>query len=628
MSTETAFLSVTPSVLSSLSAEISSGLEAEAYFCTTVEELYKHRVLRHSGRMRILRRIGDDGFPECLGFLGLSVLAAFHMHSDEEGAGNAYYIRLAQLLNCPRTGIYPTGFDTHVFESLWKFVAHWLLQTRQQKLAMPEEEIGNRRFVAIPLAHVPLRIIDIEKLPAFFDWAGYQPGSQVTIETLDRDLNLWNAVSAFTTAGASALVDERRTAVLAQIRSELDCWDGEVSDIVLRRRSAVVELLLDIRRRKSNLYFLPRCPIGFPETFDNGIQVFHSSDVGWYDPVTVREGDGELLAEGFEWETVHDGFRILLRQSAKKVIPLTPSDAYSGFVSNRSLLAGVNCAVLCRDDDSRTVSDYLGYISENEVAGIKHPNLPHGWSLYSSIIPKRHQEPPEGLDAIKVDMGIDLVMTGGLKVGRRQQWITAAPPKVIVSGIFGEDVVMIDGDAVPVSDGVVEATEKLRVPGIHVFSVGNAEKRVESVEPTIGRVAEYWKVIPEDNFAVGLKQGSWIVIGKKPTESMSLKNDDSQSVFAKIPFEPMWAIEVGGGPGARVSCLSATLKDPCKVSKTIQSSRQIAIDRWISTIYNAHVRHPQVSGHKPLSASQIISSWKKYVKVAKNLKRSRRRGTK
>lgn len=621
------FLSMTPGILSSLGSEIlgrpADAAEAEKYFCRAVGDMYRRYVLGQREKLRVLHRIGSDGLPECIGFLGLSVLAAYHMHSDEEAAGYAYYIRLANLLDCGLTGTYPDGFDARVFESLWRFVGDWLQKRCGRILALPGVNVGFRRFVAIPLAHVPLRRVDVERLPAFFDWAGYEPGSRVSFDSLIRDLSRWNAVSLFTPAGATALTDDRQQGVLAQIAGELMSWDGEVSDTGLRRRSAVVELILDPRRGRPNIYYLPRRPPGFPVRFNDGTHIFDSSDQGWYEPVQATREDGPLLVNGFEWETVVDGVRIVLRRAPKNVIAFTPSDAYSGFLSHRSLIAGVNCAVLCRHELAVAAVDYLRDVSEKEVKAIRHPNLPEGWELFTNVSPKRYLEPPNGLDAIEVDSAINLVPVGGLRVGRRWQWLAGAPPKLIVSGLFEEQVVTVDGVAVSVDDGVLSAAEQLNVPGIHLVRAGRMEKSIEIMEPTIGNVEDVYHDGGPDRYSVGLVRGNWILIGGTPGEVFFAGRGNLNGVFAASPFEPAWAVEVGAGPGARVHCLSSNPQVPRALSRAQMHGREgDQLERWATTIYSAAVRHPLFSSFTPLNKALIQDSWRSYVNAAKHIKRS------
>ena len=146
------------------------------------------------------------GEPDCAAFLAASVLAAYRMQADDEAAAHAYYVRLAELLRCDMSAAHPTGFHPAAFESLWVFLQNWLREEHDLRLARPTADVGLRRFVALPLAHVPLRCLDIEKLPTFFYWAGYEPGGRVPRDRLYADLCMWQqARSSLTQPGIGFL---------------------------------------------------------------------------------------------------------------------------------------------------------------------------------------------------------------------------------------------------------------------------------------------------------------------------------------------------------------------------------------------------------------------------------------
>ena len=152
----------------------------------------------------------------------------------------------------------------------------------------------------------------------------------------------------------------------AQVEAELEAWDGCAVDTV-GRRSAVVELVLDIVRRRPRLYYLPRCPMGFPKVFDAGVRRFEVSEEGWYDPVPVASEDGSMLLRGFEWEARIGGLTMLLRRGPARAIVLARSELYSGFLSRRGLPRGIGCAVLCADD---VVDVAQGFLKETTQRGL------------------------------------------------------------------------------------------------------------------------------------------------------------------------------------------------------------------------------------------------------------------
>src|SRR5262245_52619750 len=97
----TVLLTVTPGILAVAHQEAGEGWlgleEATASFIEAVASVYRERVLTSPLKLRALRSpISSSDVPFGLGFLALSVLAAFHMRTDSAYTGRAFYPRLAE----------------------------------------------------------------------------------------------------------------------------------------------------------------------------------------------------------------------------------------------------------------------------------------------------------------------------------------------------------------------------------------------------------------------------------------------------------------------------------------------------------------------------------------------------
>lgn len=469
---EEVYLAVTPRVLAAALAEqqeiFPTPEEAEADFKAAVSDGYHMRVLKHPARLAALRRYDSDGMPECAAFLALSVLAAFHMRSDEEAAAHAYYVRLTDLLSCKLVGSFPKGFQPKEFEKLWSFVTAWLDRTHGRRLAMPGPDVVNRRFVALPLAHVPLRQVDIEKLPDFFHSASYEPGSRLPRDTIERDLLGWvERRGLLTGAGQAALFDERCPAVTAQVTQELESWDGSLTESS-GRRSAAVEIFLDIVQRRPELFYLPRRPAGFPNKLSDCLQL-ESFDDGWYEPVPIPFEDGSVLLDGLCWEaTTTNGSRVAFRRSGREAMALVPSpDGCSGLISHPGLLPHLKCAVLCHESILGAASNYLREICGRPCDSIRENGLPRGWLLFPDV---RAEHPaaavPLGLEMLAVRSSTEILPQGGLRVGRRWTWLAGAPPRILVTGLIAGQQPTIDGcPAAADDDGVLQDEGRLAGSG-------------------------------------------------------------------------------------------------------------------------------------------------------------------
>jgi hypothetical protein len=626
---EALYLTVTPTILAAAydgaRPEHLLPEEAAAAFVRAVSAVYHGRVLGSREKLRVLRRCGSDGLPDCIAFLAASVLAAYEMRSDEETAGTAYYKRLADLLKCEITGGHPRGFDPDEFEALWRFLEAWLRTEKGRQMALPGAEVGLRRYVAFPLLHVPLRRVDIERLPEFFWWAGYEPRASIHRSALDQDLTAWCLGAArFTEPGMAALADERRVAVLAQVAHELESWDGEQRD-ARGRRSARVEILLDFVKRRPEISYLARRPAAFPPVFDDGARRIEAAEEGWYEPLPLRSGDGSSLAEGFEWELAAEGLRFALLRPPARAIALPESPEYSWFVSHKALRLDVRAGTLCTDALAGAAAEYLTAISGQRCTPLALPSLP-GWRLFINVKPQtRGRRPPDELAALAVEAVVDLIPRDGLRLGPRWAWLAGAPPRLTVAGLEPGARVTLDGVPLGIAeDGSLATDGRLARSGTHVIEAAGMRRRIEIVEPQVPPSTP----LPASSMTVlALPRGEWTIIGAVPGEIAVPVARSHAGAVACCGFRPIWAVEVGAGRGGRVLSLCADPPPPARPVRFALRSLGGRALHWASRIYEASIRRPvpRAADGRPCEAG-VRERWAEYGQVARGIKRAFRRG--
>jgi hypothetical protein len=626
--TRVAYLSVTPRILAAAleaeEGELLSPEDATQDLVSAVSLAYQASALTEPEKLWALAAPGTDELPQSIAFLALTVLAAYQMHSDEDAGPNAYYPRLASLLGCDLVGGHPQGFEPADFGDLWDALSAWLERQSNQALALPGPEPGLRRFIAYPLGHVPLRQVDIEKLPDFFDWAGLEPASKADPAFLGDAFRRWAAARGLVSrAGEQSIEDERRPAVESQLALELEAWDGSWTDRS-GQRTAAVHVLLDYRRRQPHLFFLPRRPLSFPPMFDDGSHVFQSGEQGWYDPVPIATEDGAALADGFQWTCSSPQGQVTLHRPPTAALALRPASDFTGYLSQRGIPLGIESAVLCVKPMEAAAEEYLTAVTSVRCRALDHPAVPDGWRLFSGIIPKRVEPPPSGLDALAVESSATVILRGGLRVGRRAAWLLGAPPSILLGGPEGLTAT-IDGRPAPVRQGLLDASGRLGV-GQHIVAVGRVRRRLEILEPE-GRWDECTPLVGITNGAiqtsVALPPGGWTVIGARPDQVARAACSDRGTLVAAT-FDPVWAVSVGGGPGATVLCLTDPPPTPQPVGFGRGRPHPPATARaWVATIYSAQIRRPRLGWacEKVGPDVQVRAAWRSYWLTARGLKR-------
>ena len=496
-----------------------------------------------------------------------------------------------------------------------------------RRLAMPKGDVGLRRFPWHCRWHI--RHFDPWTSRSFrcsFLWSGYEPGNRVRKEHLLAGLKQWQrSTNMLTPTGACALYDDRSSAVTAQAIAELEAWDGSFCESA-SRRSALVEIRFDFVRRSPVFSYLPRRPPGFPIVFEDGKRVFEASDEGWYDPTQLCPDDGELLASGFEWLSHEGGIDYTMRRSGASVIPFAPSSHYSGFLSSRRLLRHVRCSVLCHDDIGPTVKDYLSEVSQVRLNPVQHPLLPNGWSMFHDFSARVHVETPAGLEALEVDENIELIVAGGLRIGRRWSWLTGAPPRILVSGMEAHDRITVNGASVEVdANGECQASGVFTGPGEYLVKAGRRQRRIKIERPQVSvqsQAETRESLDARRSRRIALPRGSWTLIGGSPDQVCYSREEFFRGTIASCPFHPSWAVQVGAGPGAVVA-VTAYPSPPRTLSvRRLAGLPRKLVEQWSSVVYSAHIRRPQFVGlNGAIPDEGIVGVWKDYVSVAKEIKR-------
>jgi len=611
--------------------------EAEKRFANAVAAAYKVGVMGSPARLKVFRRVVcSDGIPICAAFLALSVLAAHKMHMDETTWSSDYYSRLVELLGTEEgANGQPVGFRTDEFESLWLFLADWISKKTGCSLVLPPGN-AQKRFIAYPLAHVPLRQLDLEKLPAFFDWAGYSSENLPRIERLEDDLRRWDqSYGSFSNAGQEALNDSRVGAVLTQVRSELRAWDGVVSDSTGIRYSQV-EILLETIGRRSNLALLAPRREGFPETFSCGDFQLSGGD-SWYDPLPLKPGDGALLLEGFSCPS-EDRPSSVLRRAPGLVFVLAPHAEYSDLVSRTGLPKDITSAVLCHESLLGAVDSYLASICQAAPRQFHDGSLPDGWFLFMGVRAIRRAESvPQELRALEVATEVNIIPCGGLRMGAQWAWLERAAPRLLIEGYDGQTVSVNDVPADLDEDGYIKPAEAFSNAGEYIVKVGLFERKVRILKPKLRPSAV--PILPVDGtekaqHSVIVEAGQWKLIGSFPGEIETIEANGLGSSLVFCDFEPVWAVKLGARKtGTRVIEL---VRKPVEISVTellktrAQATRRIknraAAHQWASAIREVDCRQPDVECGSGNQHKEPGKSWGEYVRIARVIKRLSKSG--
>jgi hypothetical protein len=120
---------------------------------------------------------------------------------------------------------------------------------------------------------------------------------------------------------------------------------------------------------------------------------------------------------------------------------------------------------------------------------------------------------------------------------------------------------------------------------------------------------------------VTLPVGQWYVIGASPDQTTGRIESGRPGKICKVNFDPVWAISVGGGPGARVICIPL-IPAPPALPTDRKPVPTLHLRQWVAIIYDAAMRRPKFASLLPNADQTLIDNvWKQYASLARRIKR-------
>jgi len=610
-SSSTACLAVTPRILAAawqkaegITLQPDGALDT---FAHAVGALYRDEVLSHSEGLRILRSTAPDSVPLCTAFLALAVLAAYTMRTEGGYTANAYYARLADLLVCQSDDRESLPFEPDEYYALWAYLKHWVHDRQGTALPLPARQEATRFYVDLALFHVPLRQVDLERLPRFFLHAKFSPAERLPSHVLDTALRHWcEGRRPFTQAGMDAVQDERRSAVLVQITHELEIWDGTGEDEE-GRTNANVEILLEFFNRQPRLSYLARCPAGFPPRFEPETQrpPLQTATGCWYEPSLVPASDGARLASGFSWRLSSGGRSFALRRLPAKVIPLVSQENGSGLISRNTLLLGCKCAVMCLNELATATTQYLSEVCRRQCTPSTPEGFPDGWTLFVGVKALRCDiHPPQDLEPLAPDSSARISFIGGLRFDNA--YLKDAPPTISITGLEAStNEIRIDQNRVALDDeGYVVDCAPLLTIGAHTITAGMRSRNLEIVDSDLAPILAVLHpaldgALPKTRLStvVAVPKGDWHIFGPEIGDIGKPKFVLLQGTIMQCGFQPLWAVCCDNRKRPTVVYLSDQPQIPRRLSRrlimTLKTERKVRLNasRWASCIRFAN--HPR-----------------------------------
>ncbi|GAB92719.1 hypothetical protein ACSJLP_24465 [Gordonia rhizosphera NBRC 16068] len=393
--------------------------------------------------------------PPCIAFLAVTVLAAEDMGNTSEGlASNAYYARLAPLLDVPSEDSSIVSQYRSNIEELWDATNGWLASLEGRR-GLPSAFALSHRFVGLPMSQALVRAADRARLPHVFAQYGLTPGMHLAPSDLTPYLDEWLSSEHSTATHSLRTLWQRKDSherISSVAAIELANWDGNLIDssAFTQARALLVANLRDGFMGSSlDLSVGVRLPPG-PEPHAEVLQ----SGAKWT-PLTLNPGTAGLwrtsYTQSIDFVSVLDGLidircrpnadEIRFQRRPREIVPLVYDELQTTYVETDRLQLGVDALILVRSQSPTRAKEsaaqaVIQTLDEYARPGFEcvtsFPGLPPGWLMLRNVqlfgIPAALND---RLNALIPLARNQLTVAGGLRIPSRvQKWSSLSPPEV------------------------------------------------------------------------------------------------------------------------------------------------------------------------------------------------------
>ncbi len=407
--------------------------------------------------------------PRFLILIAVQVFAASQMDdADGEYTKQAYYIQLAKLVGDHAMGANFAADHGEEHRALWDYLIAWLAK-HNRTIRLPSDAKGTKdRNVGLPKSQALLRRADLAQLPVFFRNCGYRPGANVSEDKLVNDVQIRKSDPTYFPSNWARRVLEdknRFPTAVRQIFNELQKWDGEWelanAGSSIRENQSKTKFWFGISRKRSLLVSkggrsletsrsisvddLQNLLSGKKDANGNRLNLIDGINLGRFDaddcmyqPVSGFEpGDRGLIATDTRNSTSDDLLdRLMECENVATNIQYYAKE--EDFVGDFTPLTGIPEACLFATFD---ISDPLPHPYWVDPAWHRFLKTPR---------PK-------------------LVPVGGLRFGRKKNWVEGAGPSIRIAGASLPKTITIDGQIVRVDQRIIHH-DLLSESGDHIVS--------------------------------------------------------------------------------------------------------------------------------------------------------------
>lgn len=411
-------------------------------------------------------RSGD--YPPYIAYLVAFVLANY-IEGDFDA--NAYYPRLKTLLKLEHE-----SNASHYFEKmfeLWDDLEKWSKEHREEELGSFTARVrGGKWHIGLPLSQTILSKEERDSLPLIFTEAYFEPGANYPVSTIIAALRRFGSkfLSKKTMRLLNSSQDKELTAALVDfVREELIAWNGftaaiiedipETQDESVGQTRSIVKICLKIEpfskkvsaflRVKSNSDF-PVDGLNFVVNYEHQSFNFDCTRTSkfWSTPLK-QSNQHPVNALAFDWtrqlylEDKERSWTSLMKPANVKWFIRGKNEQLPDEWVESSQFPEISSefALACHSNLLETTSEWVETQCERLKPEIK---LLNEWTLFQV---KNARAPFPGMEISTGDQPV-LRFRGGVRLGKRNAFISYCPPQALIENAPDNIEVMVTGNGI------------------------------------------------------------------------------------------------------------------------------------------------------------------------------------
>ncbi len=417
------------------------------------------------------RDFGSE-YPPYIAYLALFVLAST---TEGDFDPKAYYPKYWKLVDHLGEGT-PNSF--HEMEQLWADLEKWSVEDKKEQFGRFKSRIrGHWCHVGRPLSQTLLSEDERKALPAIFYDCGFDP-TNIPSEDIIKSGLIRHGSKRLRHRTLTLLKSQERdneefiNSLLDLVITELEEW-GKYEPVHPMVSAHTIDNRLIVKEREAptpSLFFRTCIEFNHQKQHvtiglrlkttrsypDNGLEFTVAGRTltcsgtipeGWSTKLVDASNNNIFDPSSIDWlkdwkfVDAENKWTVTYRGSSIRVFLPGDEEGMPGFIESQKLTRDSDFCIICDKSIAKSVETW-GKESCTNFSGLTYSGIPSDWTLFKGV---GATKPCKDIDVLGLSNLIRIQLEGGIGIGRSNQYLCFAPPKIRVDGGLGNEKLLLNG---------------------------------------------------------------------------------------------------------------------------------------------------------------------------------------